>query len=456
MDFKTGQNDCFDETETARLHALHACGILDTPPEPEFDDIARLAAEICAAPIAVVNFVDAERQWFKATFGLDTREMARDVSICTHALLETGLYVVPDTLDSPMFRDNPFVRGEPYLRFYAGAVLRTDAGLPLGTLCVLDYESRPQGLTPTQERTLRALAQSVMRLIDLRRKHAQAQIREERFRNLADRIPQMLWSADAKGRLDYANRRVFEAFGLDSGRMTGAAWRAALHPEDRPLTDAAWAQSIASGRPYSVEHRIHHRDGGYRWVLSRALPERDETGQIRAWFGSSTDIDDGKRAELALAESEARYKALTEAGAAIVWRATPDGSIHHSIGWDALTGQSPQEYRDEGWLYAVHPDDRARVRANIAQTSGYPAPRTNEYRLRHHDGSYRWMFARAIPLLDEAGAVREWVGTVTDIHDRRLAGQRHEPGTLAGDFAKVSWVITAYSPESLLGEGDRP
>lgn len=424
MDFETGKNGCCDETESARLQVLHACGILDTPPEPEFDDIARLAAEICAAPIAVVNFVDAERQWFKATVGLETREMARDVSICTHAILETGLYVVPDTLDSPVFRDNPFVLGEPYLRFYAGAVLRTDAGLPLGTLCVLDYEPRPQGLTATQERTLRALAQSVMRLVDLRLKHAQARMREERFRNLADRIPQMVWSADAKGRLDYANRRVLEAFGLDSGSMTGAAWRAALHPEDRARTDAAWRESLASGTPYSVEHRIHHRDGGYRWVLSRALPERDETGQIRAWFGSSTDIDDGKRAELALTESEARYKALTRAGAAIVWRATPDGSIHHSIGWDELTGQNPEDYRGEGWLEAVHPDDRDKVRANIAQTSGQPAPRSNEYRLRHRDGSYRWMFARAIPLLDEAGAVREWVGTVTDIHDRRITDQR--------------------------------
>lgn len=424
MDFNTRQDSGCDETEAARLQVLHACGILDTPPEPEFDDIARLAAEICAAPIAVVNFVDAERQWFKATVGLETREMPRDVSICTHAILAKDIYVVPDTSDSPLFRDNPFVRGEPWLRFYAGAILRTDAGLPLGTLCVLDYTPRPEGLTPTQERALRALAQSVMRLVQLRHKHAEARMREARFRNLADRIPQMVWSADAQGRLDYANRRFTEAIGIESGENTGEAWQAALHPEDRARTDAAWRDSVSSGRLYEVEHRIHHRDGGYRWVLSRAMPEHDETGRIRAWFGSSTDIDDGKRAELALAESEARYKALTEAGAAIVWRAGPDGRVHHSIGWDALTGQSPEAYRGEGWLDAVHPDDRARVRENIALTSGRATPRTNEYRLRHRDGSYRWLFSRAVPLLDAKGNVREWVGTATDIHDRKLADQR--------------------------------
>lgn len=424
MDFRTRQATCSDWTEEARLQALHESGILDTPPEPEFDDIARLAAEICEAPVAVVNFIDAERQWFKALVGFETRETSRDISICTYAILETDLYVVPDVSQSPQFRDNPLVHGEPHLRFYAGATLRTDAGLPLGTVCVLDYVPRENGLTPTQERALRALAQSVMRLVDLRLKHAQACKREERFRNLADRIPQMVWSADAQGRLDYANQRVLEAMGLDNDAIAGKAWQSALHPDDRDRTAAAWAQSMASGTSYEVEHRIYHHDSGYRWVLSRAIPERDDTGQIRAWFGSSTDIDNGKRAELALADSEARYKALTEAGAAIVWRASPDGRIVHSIGWKELTGQSPAEYHGEGWLEALHPDDRERVRKNIAKTSGQPAPRSNEYRLRHRDGGYRWMFTRAIPLLDESGMVREWVGTATDIHDRRLADQR--------------------------------
>ena len=424
MQFEKRLEGSPDWTESARLEVLHACGILDTPHEPEFDDIARLAADICAAPIAAVNFIDADRQWFKATIGFEGSETARDISICRHAILNGDLYVVPDTLASPLNCQNPFVQGEPHLRFYAGAVLRTDAGLPLGTVCVLDTAPRPQGLTPTQERALRALAQSVMRLVELRQKHVEARMREKRFRNLADRIPQMVWSADAQGRLDYANRRFMEAIGLDNDEALGEAWREALHPDDRDRTDAAWRESLVSGAPYMVEHRIHHRDGGYRWVLSRALPERDESGRICAWFGSSTDIDYGKRVELALAESEARYKALTEAGAAVVWRATPEGWVYHSIGWDKLTGQGPEQSQGEGWLDVVHPDDRALVRQRIAVASGLPQPRCNEYRLRHRDGSYRWMFTRAIPLLDEAGRVREWVGTATDIHDRKLADQR--------------------------------
>jgi diguanylate cyclase (GGDEF)-like protein/PAS domain S-box-containing protein len=413
-----------DWTESARLQALHQCGILDTPREPEFDDIARLAAEICGAPYAVVNFVDSDRQWFKATYGMDMAGTSRDISICSHALLESDLYIVPDTRESLLFRDNPLVSGEPYLRFYAGAVLRTDSGLPLGTVCVLDLEPRPEGLTPLQERALRALAQSVMRLVDLRHKHVEAKAREDRFRNLADRIPQMVWSADARGRLDYANRRFMEAIGIEDGDSIGSLWRSALHPEDRERTDAAWRESIASGKPYEVEHRIDHREGGYRWVLSRALPERDEAGRISGWFGSSTDIDDGKRADLALADSEARYRALTEAGAAVLWRAAPDGKIFHSIGWDVLTGQSEDAYLGEGWLDAVHPEDREAVRARIASASGRAEMRCNEYRLRVRDGSYRWVFARAIPMLDEAGRVREWVGTATDIHEQKLADQR--------------------------------
>ena len=104
--------------------------------------IVKVAAHVCGAPISVINLIDETRQWFKAEIGLGVRETPLDVSICAHAILQPGLFIVPDTLKDRRFACNPLVTGEPNLRFYAGALLETPEGLPLGTVCVLDYKPR--------------------------------------------------------------------------------------------------------------------------------------------------------------------------------------------------------------------------------------------------------------------------------------------------------------------------
>lgn len=156
-------------SEADRVEALRAYGILDTPTEPEFDDIVRLAAETFGAPIAVVNLVARDRQWFKAEVGIGARELPLDVSICAHAILQNDFMVVPDTRDDPRFSANPLVTAEGGLRFYAGALLRSAAGLPIGTVCVLDRAPRPDGITPHQRLVLEVLARQVMTQLDLRR-----------------------------------------------------------------------------------------------------------------------------------------------------------------------------------------------------------------------------------------------------------------------------------------------
>lgn len=126
------------KNQEARLAALHDYEILDTPHEAEFDAIVRLVATICRTPIAVVNLIDENRQWFKAEVGLGVRQTPLDTSICAHAILEHDLLVVPDTQLDHRFADNPLVTGNPHLRFYTGALLKTSSQLPIGTLCVLE------------------------------------------------------------------------------------------------------------------------------------------------------------------------------------------------------------------------------------------------------------------------------------------------------------------------------
>jgi two-component sensor histidine kinase len=150
-----------------RLAALQSFDVLDTPREEEFDDICALAAEICGTPVALISLVDDNRQWFKAEIGLGAAQTSLRESICAHAILQDDMLEIPDTRMDERTADNPLVTQKDGFRFYAGAVLETDDGLPIGTLCTLDYQ--PRRLTSTQKDTLRVLARQVMTQLQLRR-----------------------------------------------------------------------------------------------------------------------------------------------------------------------------------------------------------------------------------------------------------------------------------------------
>lgn len=153
----------------ARRAVLHSYEMLDTAPEPEFDDIVMLARQICNTPIALISLVDADRQWFKAVAGLDICESEIETSVCAHALAKPETLNIPDLTLDPRTRDNPHVTGAPHLRFYAGAPLIAAEGVALGTVCVVDTLPRPGGLNPDQLNALEALARQVVAQFELRR-----------------------------------------------------------------------------------------------------------------------------------------------------------------------------------------------------------------------------------------------------------------------------------------------
>ncbi len=154
--------------EAHRLWALRQYDVLDSEREALFDDITSLAACVCEAPIALISLVDVSRQWFKACVGLDASETARSVSFCSHAILQPGVFIVPDTLNDPRFADNPLVIGPPHIRFYAGAPLFTAEGFGLGSLCVID--TKPRALSEAQLKALQIMRNHVLRLFDVRLK----------------------------------------------------------------------------------------------------------------------------------------------------------------------------------------------------------------------------------------------------------------------------------------------
>ncbi|HYN93930.1 MAG TPA: GAF domain-containing sensor histidine kinase [Pilimelia sp.] len=172
--------------EADRVRALRELDVLDTPPDEEFDQIVALASRICGVPMSLVSLIDTDRQWFKARLGIDVAETSRDLSFCAYAILGRDLLVVPDARTDVRFADNPAVRGDPGIRFYAGAPLVTTGGFPLGTLCVVD--AQPRRLTLEQLQALRALARQVTAQLELRHSAASLSRAQARTREAAQGI----------------------------------------------------------------------------------------------------------------------------------------------------------------------------------------------------------------------------------------------------------------------------
>jgi hypothetical protein len=180
--------------EEARLAALRRYQILDTPAEADFDNCTAMAADICEAPVAIISLVDRDRQWFKSEIGLGVQETPLGSSICRHAILQHDIFIVPDTTRDERFRENPLVTADPHLRFYAGALLKSSDGQPIGTLCVLDR--KPRTLTESQTRALQILSRQVMTLFELRlaisqlgKRNAELESARREIRKLEELLP---------------------------------------------------------------------------------------------------------------------------------------------------------------------------------------------------------------------------------------------------------------------------
>lgn len=154
------------EDELSRLKDLYEYDVLDTEAEKSFDDLTLLASDICETPISLISLVDPDRQWFKSKQGIDVDETARDISFCSHAILENQVFEVQNALTDTRFHDNPLVTNDPNIRFYAGAPLITPRGNAIGTLCVIS--DKPKKLSSKQINALTVLSKEVIAQLELR------------------------------------------------------------------------------------------------------------------------------------------------------------------------------------------------------------------------------------------------------------------------------------------------
>ena len=242
------------------------------------------------------------------------------------------------------------------------------------------------------------------------------------FRFMANAMPQIVWTARPDGSPEYLNDRFVEYTGVPVAEVTGERWLSVLHPDDRERTMTRWMADVANGSDHDTEYRLRAADGRHRWFKSRGLPVRDESGQVVKWLGTITDIDDQKRAEEALRESEQWFRTLAEALPHMVWTAEPDGAHDYFNARNTeYTGLTFEQLRGWDWQPTIHPDDLPLCLELWSRSVATGELYEIEYRLRRFDGAYRWHLARALPLRDDSGRIIKWFGSCIDIDDQKRA-----------------------------------
>ena len=219
---------------------------MDTPPEPRFDRIARLAADLFDAPIALLSVLGERRLWFKARVGLDVNEIPRSISFCAHTIRKAGILVVPDTHSDPRFATNPLVTDDPKIRFYAGAPLIAAGGQAIGALCIADRHAR-NDLSDAHRRLLADLAALAMEQMDLRR----SELLRSAAIGFADASDAGMIAVDAKGRIEFANRAAQHLFGYEQDQMLGRQLDMLIPDRMRGAHRAGMARA-AAGEPLKL------------------------------------------------------------------------------------------------------------------------------------------------------------------------------------------------------------
>lgn len=242
-----------------------------------------------------------------------------------------------------------------------------------------------------------------------------------RFRFLAESLPEKIFTTDAAGEMTYLNRQWEAYTGLPLEEVQRMGWREFVHPDDLEEKMALWSHAMREGTPFEFEHRFRRGDGEYRWHLSRAHPMRRPDGVIGMWVGSNVDVDDLKRAQFALGESESRSRLAMEAAGLGFW----DWDLGRRVTWspehNRMFGMDP-EIREGTYDQAmahVHPDDRRFVEEALDRALAGRTEYEAEFRTVGGDGAVRWVAAHGRAYYDEDGRPVRMIGMVREVTERK-------------------------------------
>lgn len=285
--------------EELRLKDLKEYNILDTLPEKDLNDIIEIASAICDTPVALISFVDENRQWFKAKKGLDFNETPRTISFCQHTLNNpTEVLVVDNPLHDIRFANNPLVKGNPSVRFYAGAPLESSKGFVLGTICVLDFKERT--ITESQKRALKLLANKVMDILESKRivtfQNEEIEQNLSRLRLLTDHAPGVIYQLEMSpsGKMSFSFisegiRIVHPYLDIEELKEKPEIAFEVVHPDEKQQVQDSLFASFKNMVEWNIEYRVISDTGKISWHWANAKPERKPDGTV-VLYGTFQDI----------------------------------------------------------------------------------------------------------------------------------------------------------------------
>ncbi len=335
--------------EHDRLATLRELGILDTPPEPAFDDLTELARTLLGVPMAMVSLIDADRQWVKSAAGTELEGSPREHAFCAHAIAGTGPMVVPDALLDPRFVDNPLVTGAMRARFYAGVPLKV-RGWPVGTLCVIDH--RPRTLEAAPLATLERLAGMAVRALEGYAEARTAGFEKARLADFLASSGDWLWETEGL-RVRWVSDTIERVLGLPVASSYHDHLIVERLVDDDAEARAANARALAAIRDRAAFRGLRVRrdtPGGTRVVVKSGVPVRDAAGVFVGYRGVSCDLTDAREADRAALVAERRLNEAIEAlDEAFVLTDTQGRIVHTNAHWRALN-LAPGAPVPEDWM----------------------------------------------------------------------------------------------------------
>ena len=465
MDVSSGRLRPDRESRAKRRHdALREAGLLGAPAEERFDRLTRLTRRLLGVPVALVSLLDADRQFFLSAEGLPEpwaglRETPLAYSFC-RSVVEAGLPMsVSDAREDPRVRGNSVIADSGVIAYLAAPLALPD-GCVIGALCGIDR--RPRDWTAAEKGALQDLSGAVeaemaagLRLREAGPAGAVLRESEARYRALFEAIDSGFCIIEVRfdeeqRPIDYRFVEVNPAFAGQTGLADAVGkWMRELAPDHEQHWFDIYGRIALTGEAVRFEN-VAAALGRWYDVYAFRIGEPG-AHRVAILFN---DISDRRRAQTALRESEARYRALFDVSPQVVWFADAEGRCNYvNKHYTDFVGLPAERVLGDGWLAALHPEDRACARAAWAGAVAREGDYEVEYRIRRGaDGRHRWFLIRGAPLRGPDGRVERWIGVGVDIDDRRRAEEalRRRSRKLELLSEAAAGLLSAGDPDEVL------
>ena len=456
--------------EKERLKELQSYYVMDSLAEAEYDSITQLASAICGTSISLISLLDEKRQWFKSTVGLDATETPKNISFCQYAIQGDEVYEVENTLENPLFVNNPLVTGSPEIRFYAGAPLKNKDGFYLGTLCVID--TVPKLLTDFQKNALKLLANQVITLLELRRSNLELIDTEKELLSFVNLSKDLVCFANVNGQFYKVNPSFTTVLGYEREELIGKPFIDFVHPDDIEATYQEVAKLAKGELTDSFVNRYRCKNGSYV-TLDWHVSPNPETGNL---YCIARDVTLERQKQAQQLQTTANLSAILNASEFSIIATDLDGTIKHfNKGAERLLGYkasevigkiAPEQLRDEAEI-VKHAEDlsieigqevKPLIMDFVIQSIASAKNIAREWTYYRKDGSSVVMIVSFSAIYNEDGEVSGYLGIGKDISaekklELKLTKTRKLLNEVEGIAKTGSWQLKSSTKDVLFSKG---